>query len=181
MPGTGFDKNRSCVPKLSLFEFALMDGSMMDASTLGYTPYLQSTKADGFGTDANFQTKWLLGEKEFGSLSSAIETLKTFKLVGTTDALDVMKYVLSRIVYHESHVVALSRVCANTAAFNPSNHGSVLSELTPEQYNLIARRHADDIRLYYWATMQVNFQIRCFNITKHVCHAKQLEASTSPM
>lgn len=177
--GTGLSTNTECVPKISLFEFAMVDYPIFDAIHSDTGPWLFPTHSDSFGTIANFQSKWLISSgantsnlpldlKPPGAAGSLDDIkqhlLEKFALVGDTRELDQFKYMLARIWYGDTATQAKGRLCSSQKVINPSDHPSLLDELTEEQYMLCAKRHSADIRLYYWVVRQMQAQQKCFGL-----------------
>ena len=74
--------------------------------------------------------------------------LTKFTLVGDMLQMSAFKLMLIK-GYSLDEQIFLPKVL-NDVHYNPTSHPSIAELLTPEQYEVIARRHMVDIELYYW-------------------------------
>jgi len=163
---TGKATNTECIPKQSFFEFAMseIEPDPFENVMLQTTPRLIPEVSEGVGSVANFQTKWLLALGRPETLRQVQERLLNFTLVGDTSNLHEFKYMLARVWYGDSDAKARRRTCNSTAVVNKTPHVSIGSDLSEEQYRLVAERNSADIRLYYWILDQMAAQRACFGL-----------------
>jgi len=164
---TGKATNTECVPKQSFFEFAMseIEPDPFENVMLQTTPRLiPEVSEGGIGSVANFQTKWLLALGRPETLRQVQERLLNFTLVGDTSNLHEFKYMLARVWYGDSDAKARRRTCNSTTVVNKTPHVSIGSDLSEEQYRLVAERNSADIRLHYWILDQMAAQRACFGL-----------------
>lgn len=165
--GTGKATNTECTPKQSFFSFAMseVEPDPFENVMLGTNPRLIPEVSESVGSVANFQTKWLLSDRQAETLREIKErVLRNITLLGDTRNLQEFKYMLARVYYGDSDAEARSRTCKSTAKVNETPHPTFGSDLSEEQYRLVAERNSVDIRLYYWILDQVAAQRACFGL-----------------
>ena len=162
--GTGKATNTECIPKQSFYEFAMSEVENLENVYLRTNPRLIPEFSESVGSVANFQTKWL-SARGAGTLREIKErVLNDITLLGDTRNLQEFKYMLARVYYGDSDAEARSRTCKSIARVNETPHPPLESDLSEEQYRLVAERNSVDIRLYYFVVKLVAAQRACFGL-----------------
>jgi len=159
--GTGRAHGNVCIPKLSLAEFILKDGSIYEASYLGVgSPRIG--RNEPIGTDKNFIYEWLKPRSQ-ADLAEVKEFLLSHALVvGDTARLsDFFKMTGNLTGMTPAQTRAKTEELGRNHV-NPTHHQTVMELFDEDVYAKLAERHALDIELYYWGVHQGLAFRRCF-------------------
>jgi len=138
--GTGKAYNKSCKPKVSLYEF----GKLKDGAATTYS-------------GINYQFRCLRPTKETDTIAEVEEFLLSdaWVLVGVMDQMTEFQLMLAQIFGLDKSKIKRSKV-------KQTAHSTAEELLTPEEYEDLVRLHSKDITLYYWALRYHEMMRQCY-------------------